>query len=94
MAENGRAHHPGSSNKEWESIGKQVLCAYNQNFFVFHPMFMKLGEIVVPMYTIVLQLRQVSSKSDEKQKSPLVFALWKVLTLWHCVKIKQRYLCI
>ena len=27
MAENGRAHHPGGSNKEWESIGKQVLCA-------------------------------------------------------------------
>ena len=53
------------------------------NSFVFHPILMKLGEVVV-------------SKSDEKQKSfdysTLVLALWKVLTLWHCVKVKQHYL--
>ena len=66
---------------------------YIQNFFVFHPILMKLGNVVVSMG--ILQLHQVSSKSDEKQKSfdysPLVLALWKVLTLWHCVKVKQRY---
>ena len=37
-------------------------------FFVFHPILMKLGEVVVSIPS-VLQLHQISSKSDEKQKS-------------------------
>ena len=39
--------------------------------FVFHPILMRLGEVVVHMATAgtILQLHRVSSKSDEKQKS-------------------------
>ena len=63
-----------------------------KTFFIINPILMKHGDVVVLM---VLKLHQVSSKSDEKQKSfdysQLVLALWKVLTLWHCVKVKQRY---
>ena len=39
------------------------------NFFVFHRILMKLGEVVVHMGTTLLQHHQVSSKSDEKQKT-------------------------
>ena len=37
-----------------------------KTFFVFHPILMKLGEVVVRMGW-VLQFHQVSSKSDEKK---------------------------
>ena len=57
--------------------------------------FLKTIVLCAGYYPWVLQLHQVSSKSDEKQKcfdySPLVLALWKVLTLWYCVKVKQHY---
>ena len=42
----------------------------------------------------VLALSKVLTLIGNNQSfdySPLVLALWKVLTLWHCVKVKQRY---
>ena len=50
---------------------------YNENFFVFHPILMKLGEVVVHMGTTI-QLHQDSSKSDEKQKVFIIDHLMEV----------------
>ena len=53
--------------------------AINKTFFVFHPILMKLGEIVVHMDNY--NFTQGSSKSDEKQKSfinSLFLALKKI----------------
>ena len=41
--------------------------AINNTIFIFHPILMKFGEVVVHLG--ILQLHPVSSKSDEKQKS-------------------------
>ena len=43
-----------------------VKWTINKAFFIFHPILMKLGEVVV--HPCVLQLHPVSPKSDEKQK--------------------------
>ena len=45
-----------------------VKWAINKTFFVFQAILMKLGEVVCNTYGYLLQLHQVSSKSDEKQK--------------------------
>ena len=45
--------------------------AIGKTFFVFYPILMKLGKVIVSSYPCELQFHQVSSKSDEKQKKVL-----------------------
>ena len=56
-------HNSTDTLKSWTE-----KMAINKTFVVFHPILMKLGEVVAT-YPWVLQFHQVSTKSDEKQKT-------------------------
>ena len=49
---------------------------YNKNVFVFYPILMKLGEVVVQMATTTSH--ELSSKLDEKQKVFIIDHLTEV----------------
>ena len=87
MAENGPPHHPGGSNKEWESIGKQVLCGklkeltnsslHSQNHFLSHNKRLK-NEWIFLGHNII-QWEHLNSDSSCESK----------LNMYHLSRIKS-----
>ena len=48
-----------------------TLMGYNQNFFIFHPILMKLGEVVVPVSISTLESANTLALCQTQSKAML-----------------------